>query len=68
MLAAIKASAGTNLALEYNGAQLVVTPTDGNYVVRAIQVAQEGTEFSVNSVGQTQFNLNIVLDIIYAAH
>lgn len=67
MLEAITASGKTNLTLEYNGAQLVVTPVDGNYVVRAIEVARPDTSIVVNSLGTIQFNLDIVLDIIRAA-
>lgn len=63
----INASGGTNLTLRYNGTQLVVTPTDGNYVVRALQVAKPTTSIVVQSVGVTNFNLQLMLDIINAA-
>lgn len=67
MLSSISASGNTNFSAQYNGAQLVVTPTDGNHVVRAIQVAKPTTNIILNSVGTAQFNLNIILDIINAA-
>ncbi|SDH80701.1 hypothetical protein [Pseudomonas panipatensis] len=67
ILSAVSASAHTNLTLQYNGAQLVATPTDGNYVVRAIQAAKPGTTIVLNSIGVIQFNMALLLDIIRAA-
>lgn len=67
MLEMIASSAHTNLSPIYNGSQLIVTPTDGNWVVRALEVAQPSTQIIVNSVGVTNFTLSIVLDILNAA-
>lgn len=67
MLGMIASSAHTNLSPIYNGSQLIVTPTDGNWVVRALEVAQPSTQIIVNSVGVTNFTLSIVLDILSAA-
>ena len=67
MLGMISSSGHTNLSPNYNGAQLVVTPTDGNWVVRALQAAQPTTQIVVSSVGLTNFALSLVLDILSAA-
>ncbi|MCL6692296.1 hypothetical protein M8R19_26765 [Pseudomonas sp. R3.Fl] len=67
MLGMISSSGHTNLSPNYNGAQLVVTPTDGNWVVRALQAAQPTTQIVVSSVGLTNFTLSLILDILSAA-
>lgn len=67
MLDLISTSANKDLSLTYNGSQLVVTPTDGNYVVRALQVAKPTTSITVNSIGVTNFSLQHTLEIVQAA-
>lgn len=67
MLDLISTSNNKELALTYNGSQLVVTPTDGNYVVRALQVAKPTTSITVNSIGVTNFSLQHTLEIVRAA-
>ncbi|MBX6070399.1 hypothetical protein ISF14_26480 [Pseudomonas aeruginosa] len=67
MLDLISSSGDTNLTAIYNGTQLVVTPTDGSYVIRALEVAKPTTSIAVNSIGVTNFNLQLILDIVNAA-
>lgn len=67
MLDLISTSANKDLSLTYNGSQLVVTPTDGNYVVRALQVEKPTTSITVNSIGVTNFSLQHTLEIVQAA-
>lgn len=67
MLDLISTSNNKELALTYNGSRLVVTPTDGNYVVRALQVAKPTTSITVNSIGVTNFSLQHTLEIVRAA-
>ncbi|MGU2448359.1 hypothetical protein ACSESA_10605 [Pseudomonas aeruginosa] len=67
MLDLISSSGNTNLTAIYNGSQLVVTPTDGNYVIRALEVSKPTTSIVVNSIGVTNFSLQHFLDIVNAA-
>ncbi|MGQ7814288.1 hypothetical protein ACUTAH_01175 [Metapseudomonas furukawaii] len=67
MLDLISSSGKTNFTAIYNGSQLVSTPTDGNYVVRALHAAKPTTSIVVNSIGVTNFNLQLILDIVNAA-
>lgn len=67
MLDLISSSENTNLTAIYNRSQLVVTPTDGNYVIRALEVSKPTTSIVVNSIGVTNFSLQHFLDIVNAA-
>lgn len=60
-------SAKKDLSLTYNGFQLVVTPTDGNHVVRELQVVKPTTSVSVSSIGVANFSLQHKLEIVQAA-
>lgn len=67
MLDAVNASGNTNFNAIYNSAQLVVTPTDGNYVVRVLQVAKPSTSVVLAPVGVGTFRWDLLLDIMNAA-
>lgn len=60
-------SANKDLSLTYNGFQLVVTPTDGNYVVRELKVVKPIASVAVSSIGVTNFSLQHKLEIVQAA-